>query len=35
VCVTVAVRILLLPEFIGSNTATGQSVVERDGSVDG
>jgi Flp pilus assembly protein TadG len=30
VCVTVTVRIPLLPEFIDANTATGQFVVERD-----
>lgn len=35
VCVTVTVRIPLLPEFIDSNTATGQFVVERDRYVDG
>ena len=35
VCVTVTVRIPLLPEFIESNTATGQFVVERDRYVDG
>ena len=34
VCVTVTVRIPLLPEFIESNTATGQFVVERDRYVD-
>jgi Flp pilus assembly protein TadG len=34
VCVTVTVRIPLLPEFIDSNTATGQFVVERDRYVD-
>jgi hypothetical protein len=33
--VTVTVRIPLLPEFIESNTATGQFVVERDRFVDG
>jgi len=35
VCVTVTVRIPLMPEFIDSNTATGQFVVERDRYVDG
>jgi Flp pilus assembly pilin Flp len=35
VCVTVTVRIPLLPEFIDANTATGQFVVERDRYVDG
>jgi hypothetical protein len=30
VCVTVTVRIPLLPDFINSNTATGQFVVDRD-----
>jgi hypothetical protein len=35
VCVTVTVRIPLLPEFIESNTATGQFVVERDRYIDG
>jgi hypothetical protein len=35
VCVTVTVRIPLLPDFIDSNTATGQFVVERDRYVDG
>jgi hypothetical protein len=30
VCVTVTVRIPLLPEFIDANTATGRFVVERD-----
>jgi Flp pilus assembly protein TadG len=35
VCVTVTVRIPLMPEFIESNTATGQFVVERDRYVDG
>ncbi len=34
VCVTVTVRIPLMPEFIESNTATGQFVVERDRFVD-
>ena len=34
VCVTVTVRIPLLPEFIDANTATGQFVVERDRYVD-
>jgi len=35
VCVTVTVRVPLLPEFIDANTATGQFVVERDRYVDG
>ena len=35
VCGAVTVRIPLLPEFIDSNTATGQFVVERDRYVDG
>jgi len=35
VCVTVIVRVPLLPQFIDSNTATGQFVVERDRYVDG
>jgi Flp pilus assembly protein TadG len=35
VCVTVTVRIPLLPEFIDANTTTGQFVVERDRYVDG
>ena len=35
VCVTVTVRITLLPEFVDANTATGQFVVERDRYVDG
>jgi Flp pilus assembly protein TadG len=34
VCVTVTVRIPLMPEFIDANTATGQFVVERDRYVD-
>jgi hypothetical protein len=34
VCVTVTVRIPLLPEFIDANTATGKFVVERDRYVD-
>ena len=34
VCVTVTVRIPLLPDFIDANTATGQFVVERDRYVD-
>jgi Flp pilus assembly protein TadG len=34
VCVTVTVRIPLLPDFIDSNTATGQFVVDRDRYVD-
>jgi hypothetical protein len=35
VCVTVTVRIPLLPEFIDANIATGQFVVERDRYIDG
>ena len=35
VCVTVTVRVPLLPEFIDANTATGEFVVERDRYVDG
>ncbi|MGY1845818.1 hypothetical protein [Blastococcus sp. SYSU DS1021] len=35
VCVTVTVRIPLLPEFVDANTATGQFVVERDRYADG
>ncbi|MGY1839024.1 MULTISPECIES: hypothetical protein [unclassified Modestobacter] len=35
VCVTVTVRVPLLPEFIDANTATGQFVVERDRYVNG
>jgi hypothetical protein len=35
VCVTVTVRVPLLPEFIDANTATGQFVVERDRYIDG
>ena len=35
VCVTVTVRIPLLPDFIDSNTATGQFVVDRDRHVNG
>jgi hypothetical protein len=35
VCVTVTVRIPLLPQFIDANTATGQFVVERDRYVEG
>ena len=34
VCVTVTVRIPLLPEFVDATTATGQFVVERDRYVD-
>jgi hypothetical protein len=34
VCVTVTVRVPLLPEFIDANTATGEFVVERDRYVD-
>ena len=35
VCVTVTVRIPLLPDFIDANTTTGQFVVERDRYIDG
>ncbi|RBY74892.1 hypothetical protein DQ238_20935 [Geodermatophilus sp. TF02-6] len=35
VCVTVVVRIPLLPQFVDANTATGEFVVERDRYVDG
>jgi Flp pilus assembly protein TadG len=35
VCVTVTIRVPLLPEFIEENTATGQFLVERDRYVDG
>ena len=35
VCVTVTMRIPLLPEFIDANTATGHFLVERDRYVDG
>ena len=35
VCVTVTVRIPLLPDFVDANTATGRFVVERDRYVDG
>ena len=35
VCVTVTVRIPLLPEFIDANTAPGQFAVERDRYIDG
>ncbi len=35
VCMTVTVRIPVLPEFIDANTATGQFVVERDRYADG
>ena len=34
VCVTVTVRIPLMPDFIKSNTATGQFVVDRDRYID-
>ena len=34
VCVTVTVRVPLLPEFVDANTATGQFLVERDRYVD-
>jgi hypothetical protein len=34
VCVTVTVRIPLLPQFVDANTATGQFLVERDRYVD-
>jgi hypothetical protein len=35
VCVTVTVRVPLLPAFIDANTATGKFVVQRDRYVDG
>ena len=35
VCVTVTVRVPLLPDFIDANTATGEFLVERDRYVDG
>jgi Flp pilus assembly protein TadG len=35
VCVTVTIRVPLLPDFIEENTATGQFLVERDRYVDG
>ena len=35
VCVTITVRIPLLPDFIDANTATGRFVVERDRYADG
>jgi len=35
VCVTVTVRVPLLPAFIDANTATGQFLVQRDRYVDG
>ena len=35
VCVTVTVRVPLLPDFVDANTATGQFVVERDRYIDG
>jgi Flp pilus assembly protein TadG len=35
VCVTVTVRIPLLPDFIDTNTATGEFLVERDRYIDG
>ena len=35
VCVTVTVRVPLLPDFIDANTAIGEFVVERDRYVDG
>jgi Flp pilus assembly protein TadG len=35
VCVSVTVRIPLLPDFIDANTATGRFVVERDRYIDG
>ena len=35
VCVTITVRIPLLPDFIDANTATGEFVVERDRYIDG
>jgi hypothetical protein len=34
VCVTVTVRVPLLPDFVDANTATGQFVVERDRYTD-
>ena len=34
VCVTVTVRIPLMPDFVDANTATGQFLVERDRYVD-
>nr|WP_204263860.1 hypothetical protein [Geodermatophilus normandii] len=34
VCATVTVRIPLLPDFVDTNTATGQFVVETDRYVD-
>ena len=34
VCVTVTVRIPLMPDFIKTNTATGQFVVDRDRYID-
>jgi hypothetical protein len=34
VCVTVTVRIPLLPDFVDANTATGQFTVERDRYAD-
>jgi hypothetical protein len=35
VCVTVTVRIPLLPDFVDANTATGRFTVERDRYTDG
>jgi hypothetical protein len=35
VCVTVTVRIPMLPDFIDANTATGRFTVERDRYADG
>ena len=35
VCVTVTIRIPLLPQFLAANTATGPFVVERDRYADG
>ena len=35
VCVTVTVRIPMLPDFIDANTATGEFLVERDRYIDG
>ena len=35
VCVTVTVRIPMLPDFIDANTGTGEFLVERDGYIDG
>ena len=35
VCVTMTVRIPMLPDFVDANTATGQFTVERDRYTDG